>query len=202
MRPGRWERRSPDRGRGFACLGVDYRTARSASNSATSSSGSVSGTTEAVAHLAHDDGDRGLERLGHRGENLGAGLFLTALDLAEVAQGHARATGHLAQRHRLLQTVVTENIADFLTDQNHGVLLTQFRGVAHATPSNTENSNLFRLRDCWDGSRCNVIETPVIPRSSRSASAVIRRRPSGGLPRGRRPVAARAPTPPPPWRPR
>src|SRR3954454_13371819 len=78
---------------------------------------------EAVAHFAHDHRDRRVERVGDRREDLRAGLFLAALHLAQVAEGDTGPPRHLAQSHRLLQTEVTENIADFLTYQNHGVLL-------------------------------------------------------------------------------
>ena len=58
--------------------------------------------------------------------------LLAALHLAEVAQRNARATGDLAKRHRLLQPEVAEDIADFLTNQDHGVLL--IPSVSDAVP--------------------------------------------------------------------
>ena len=64
-----------------------------------------------------------VERIGDRRENLRAGLLLAALHLAQVAEGDARPARDLTEGHRLLQTEVTENVADFLTNQNHGVLL-------------------------------------------------------------------------------
>ena len=70
---------------------------------------------EAVAHLAHDDRDRGLERLRYRRENLRAGLFLAALHLTEVAERNARLARDLAKGEALLLTEVTENVTDFLS---------------------------------------------------------------------------------------
>ena len=78
---------------------------------------------QAVAHLAHDDRDRGLERLRYGRENLRADLFLTALHLTEIAERNARLARDLAKGAALLQTEVTENVTYFLSYQNHWTLL-------------------------------------------------------------------------------
>src|SRR6478752_4278417 len=46
-----------------------------------------------VADFAHDDRDRSLERICHRGEDLTRRLLLTALDLAEVPERDAGLAG-------------------------------------------------------------------------------------------------------------
>src|SRR5438309_11442902 len=59
---------------------------------------------ETIADFAHDDGDGGVERIRDRREDLGGGLFLAALHLAEIAQGDTRLAGHLPEGSSLLQT--------------------------------------------------------------------------------------------------
>src|SRR5690606_2536351 len=76
---------------------------------------------QAIAHFAHDHRDRRVERIRHRGEDLGAGFLLAALHLAQVAERDTRTARDLAQRHRLLKAEVAEDIAEFLSYENHGV---------------------------------------------------------------------------------
>src|SRR5690606_17690421 len=110
---------------------------------------------------------------GHGGEDLTRRLLLAALDLAQVAQGHARATGHLTKGLALLQTQVTKDIADLLTYQDHveppshDSVCTggqQYSTWLHPKPR--------LLRKGWESLTCNGVETPGIPgRSARSHRA-------------------------------
>src|SRR5690606_15488526 len=52
---------------------------------------------KAVAHLAHDHGDRSLQSIGHRSENFRTRLFLPALNLTEIPQRNACLARDLAQ---------------------------------------------------------------------------------------------------------
>src|SRR5450830_599117 len=70
---------------------------------------------EAVAHLTHDYRDRCFECIRNRSENLGAGLFLAPLHLAEVAESNACLARDLTKSTTLLQAEVPEHVTDFLT---------------------------------------------------------------------------------------
>ena len=69
----------------------------------------------AVTDFTHDGGDRRLESIRHRREDLGAGLFLATLHLAEVPERDAGLRCDLTKRATLLQAEVTKDVADFLT---------------------------------------------------------------------------------------
>ena len=106
--------------------GSNQRNDSSASTDATRSSGTTSGNgvdalehRDAVADLAHDGRDRDIERIRHRGEDLARCLFLAPLDLAEVAERDAGAARHLPERLAFLKAEVPQDVADFLTYQNH-----------------------------------------------------------------------------------
>jgi hypothetical protein len=71
---------------------------------------------EAIADLTHNHGDGGVESFCYRGEDFGARLFLATLHLAEVTEGDARLARDLTKGTALLETEITENVTDFLTN--------------------------------------------------------------------------------------
>ncbi|OEI67238.1 hypothetical protein Cus16_3139 [Curtobacterium sp. ER1/6] len=74
---------------------------------------------ETVSDLTHDGRDRGVECVGHRCEDLGAGLLLTTLHLAEVPESNAGLGRDLTEGPALLQAEVPQHVADLLTNENH-----------------------------------------------------------------------------------
>ena len=84
-------------------------------------SASVSATRSETCPSTSDSGRQGAA---DGGEQLGGGLLLAPLDLAEVAQGHRRGGGHLAQGAALRLAVLAQHVAEFTTKQDHGASFT------------------------------------------------------------------------------
>ena len=78
-----------------------------------------SSTGDGVADLAQDRGEGYVEGLAQRGQQLGGGFLLAALDLGDVAQADPGFGGELAQSHAATHPLTTEHVAELAAKQHH-----------------------------------------------------------------------------------
>jgi hypothetical protein len=74
---------------------------------------------EAVADFVHDHRQRHIKSIGNRSENLARGLFLTSLNLTQIAKRNIGAASDLTEGRTLLLAKVAKDVAYFVSNQNH-----------------------------------------------------------------------------------
>ena len=168
VRRRRRRRRPPDRGR----PGMRRRpTAVAASSS------------DGVGDLAQHVGQRHVEGRAQRGEQLGGGFLLAALDLGDVAQADPRLGGDLAQGHAAVHPPTAEHVAE-RADETAPWRVLSGDGVLFTLP---EQSILCRAQRYPRAVSSRVEDAPRA-----RAAPPDRRRSDDGLPRS--PVSSSATT--------
>ena len=141
------------------------------------------GERQVVADLAQHLGERDVERLADRAEQLGGRFLLPALDLGQVAEGDPGGGRDLAQGAALLAAALAQHVTEQAAEQDHRGNVS-FAGRAGRLVA---ISTVRRWAVGWLA-ECNAV---IIAMRSRSVSAVVQQRERGGDGRRphRRPVA-------------
>ena len=122
---------------------------------------------DVVADLAQDAGQRHVEGLAQRGEQLGGRLLLATLDLRDVAEADPGRRRQLAQRHPLTHPLGTQHVTERCAEQQRSLTHVVLLLPAYAIP--TLPNPWFFPRACPEMARVTLVASE--PDSSSASSS-------------------------------